>query len=42
MKSHKNQVYPSKFMARYREGDIIGFNKDYGETLKIENWCVTR
>ena len=42
MKSHKSQVYPSKFMARFREGDIIGSNKDYEETLKIENWWVAR
>jgi hypothetical protein len=42
MKSHKHQVYPSKLLANYKEGDILGFDQDLGESLRSENWCVAR
>ena len=42
MKSHESQVYPSRMMARYSEGDVIGSQFDTKESLKIENWWSTR
>lgn len=38
MKSHEQQVYPSKLLAKYGEGDVIGSVYDSKETLKLENW----
>lgn len=42
MKSHQQFLSPAKILARFQEGDIIGFNNDSGQTLKIDNWCVAR
>lgn len=38
MNSHVERVVPSKFYARYEEGDIIGSFYDSGELKRQENW----
>lgn len=38
MKSHKQKIFPSKLLARYQEGDILGDVKQEGEWYKSENW----
>ena len=42
MKSHKQKIYPSKLLARYQEGDILGDINQEGEWYKAENWCISR
>jgi signal-transduction protein with cAMP-binding, CBS, and nucleotidyltransferase domain len=41
MKSHTEEVIPPKMLAKYQQGDIIGFSKaDGGVSLKEETWCI--
>ena len=40
MKSHDLYLSPSIPLARFREGDIIGFDNDNGQSNKIDNWWV--
>ena len=42
MKSHEFTISPSKILAHFVEGDIIGFNNDNGHSLKADNWWVVR
>lgn len=38
LKSHTRKLTPSRCLARFGEGDIIGFNHDGGSTLNPDNW----
>ena len=42
MKSHEFSLSPSKILARFVEGDIIGYDNDNGHSIKTDNWCVCR
>lgn len=43
MKSHAENVLPPKLLAKYLQGDIIGFDKaDKGLSKKVETWCLVK
>ena len=42
MYSHTQNVAPSRFLARYEEGDVLGSYLDSGASKLQENWGVTR
>lgn len=43
LKSHSEKIIPPKLIAKFQEGDIIGFDKgDRGLSTKIESWIVTK
>jgi len=43
MKSHSENILPPKLLAKYEQGDIMGFREgDSGLSSKVETWCVVR
>jgi tetratricopeptide (TPR) repeat protein len=42
MKSHQTHLRPSKLLARYTKGDLIGWENDGGQSLENDSWWVAR
>ena len=41
LKSHGDQVLPPKLLAKYEQGDIIGYSPaDNGVSTREESWCI--
>lgn len=43
IKSHSENILPPKLLAKYEQGDIMGYEKsDNGLTKKVETWCIVK
>lgn len=43
MKSHSENVLPPKLLAKYEQGDIMGYQQsDNGLSMKVETWCLVK
>lgn len=43
IKSHSENVLPPKLLAKYQQGDIIGYEfSDNGLSKKVETWAIVK
>lgn len=43
LKSHSDNILPPKLLAKYEQGDVMGFDKsDEGLSRKVETWCIAK